>query len=736
VVLIDGDRLNVDGKPFYHTFGRLPYNDGVADTAFRTRIVALNRTVSRIELQSWDIAGHSEIFVDDLTITGADDAPTPSGVVLFDLNTDTIAVTGQIGLANAATYEARVLLTSTFAGAGLVFDEWTPGLEDKFLGVDLTHLNAYSFRLSDDVLVGPVSATLNAWHHVAYVYDGAQERLYLDGRLVAARSATGSIANADGSAFVGAIFRDGGISPGLVGYLDTLRISNVARYSGSRFTPPRGDLSNDSSTLLLYNFTDAAGSGTVTDLSGNGHTGTLGTGFSGATAPELVADPLLLAGKGTAVVDGVMGPGEWDGAATFEFNAALSAAQGGGTRPATLFVMNDATNVYLAVRVALPSPATSSGVVFEFDNDHDGRWPENGDDALVLNPSLGFSDNVRTACPGDSRPGVCGPVDTSVGGTNDGQGVMGNNGAFSFYEISHPLDSGDVGHDFALTQGSGVGFYMDLRFCGGVCVDTRIPGEGLGNILVSSMANTDVGSNVPVELGVTLPGGGNAPVSLTFDRVVTAGNTSASTSSGGPPPPSGFKLGNPPVYYEISTTATFSGNVRVCVSWTEGQFANESHIRLFHQEHSNWIDITDVSSRDTVNNTLCGVTTSFSPFALMELKYPFAGFFQPVDNLPAINSVKAGAAVPVKFSLGGDLGLDIFAPGYPQTQLVQCETGSATDDIEATVTAGGSALNYDALTGQYNYVWKTDPAWAGSCRLLHVKFNDGEQYSARFSMRR
>ena len=45
--------------------------------------------------------------------------------------------------------------------------------------------------------------------------------------------------------------------------------------------------------------------------------------------------------------------------------------------------------------------------------------------------------------------------------------------------------------------------------------------------------------------------------------------------------------------------------------------------------------------------------------------FNWSGFFQPVDNLPTLNVVKAGSAVPVKFGLGGDKGLSIFAPGYP-----------------------------------------------------------------------
>ena len=43
----------------------------------------------------------------------------------------------------------------------------------------------------------------------------------------------------------------------------------------------------------------------------------------------------------------------------------------------------------------------------------------------------------------------------------------------------------------------------------------------------------------------------------------------------------------------------------------------------------------------------------------------FEGFFQPVDNLPVVNTVKAGSTVPLKFSLGGYHGTAIFATGYP-----------------------------------------------------------------------
>lgn len=111
--------------------------------------------------------------------------------------------------------------------------------------------------------------------------------------------------------------------------------------------------------------------------------------------------------------------------------------------------------------------------------------------------------------------------------------------------------------------------------------------------------------------------------------------------------------------------------------------------------------------------------------------YNFTGFFQPVDMNGIFNVVKAGSAVPVKFKLGGNQGLDIFATGYPKVSSVSCPTSAALDSIEETSTATTSGLKYDATADQYNYTWKTG-SWAGTCRRLDVKLVDGQTYSALF----
>lgn len=117
------------------------------------------------------------------------------------------------------------------------------------------------------------------------------------------------------------------------------------------------------------------------------------------------------------------------------------------------------------------------------------------------------------------------------------------------------------------------------------------------------------------------------------------------------------------------------------------------------------------------------------------VQYNFAGFFAPVDNLPVLNIVQAGRAIPVKFSLSGNKGLGIFAVGSPSSGPIACNSSDPATLLEATVTAGGSSLSYDPTSDQYIYVWKTEPAWAGTCRQLVVRLNDGSIHRANFKFK-
>jgi hypothetical protein len=230
-----------------------------------------------------------------------------------------------------------------------------------------------------------------------------------------------------------------------------------------------------------------------------------------------------LSAFGTARIDGVIRTGEWDRAGRIDFALAIPTHDGGGSVQASIYVMNDARNLYVAVKG--PGSYGAFNPAFEFDNDNDGRWPEEGDDVFLANASqdqpigpLVLTDDFRGDCPGDVAGSLgCGAQDTDatnrVPGANDGvaAGFSSSDRKGSFVEMSHPLDSGDDAHDFSLRAGSVVGFFVDMRVisagggpeCGWPeCFgDTRFPSAGFVHFQVASATSAPTAVPEPVASG-------------------------------------------------------------------------------------------------------------------------------------------------------------------------------------------------------------------------------------------
>jgi hypothetical protein len=197
--------------------------------------------------------------------------------------------------------------------------------------------------------------------------------------------------------------------------------------------------------------------------------------------PSGAHNGVSLTGLGTATIDGVISPGEWDGAAGIGFMANVS----GGTPVAgTLRVMNDWTNLYLAVTVAQPMLGSTA---FRFDNNHDGSGVAIGDDNLGVgfgvspagsNPLADGTFSNLGGCPSGF---ICGFRDTQLGGTTDGTAAVHVGTTDVTYEISHPLDSADDAHDFSLKFGDTVGvlFQVVTRNAAGTSLITQPFGSAL-----------------------------------------------------------------------------------------------------------------------------------------------------------------------------------------------------------------------------------------------------------------
>lgn len=97
-----------------------------------------------------------------------------------------------------------------------------------------------------------------AWHHVALVFVQATSvSLYVDGNRVATSASNPTIGSST------TLFLEGLASAGFdwTGALDEVRVSTVARYSGTTYTVPTAAFVSDSDTSVIYHLeTDAVGS--------------------------------------------------------------------------------------------------------------------------------------------------------------------------------------------------------------------------------------------------------------------------------------------------------------------------------------------------------------------------------------------------------------------------------------------------------------------------------------------
>ena len=186
------------------------------------------------------------------------------------------------------------------------------------------------------------------------------------------------------------------------------------------------------------------------------------------------SDQVKLRGYGTAIVDGVLTLNEWEDAGRFHFQVDTSPA-GGETVPATFYVMNDSSNLYIGLRASAPSPSNSALDLFFPAAPPDVFGP--GSDILHVVPGT-FEDLFFQQA---------GPylVDKDYGGTRDGTAVVREADGELAYEVSHPLDSADDEHDFSLTIPSHIGFMGVFQYCFASCPASYIP-PSTGEITIVS----------------------------------------------------------------------------------------------------------------------------------------------------------------------------------------------------------------------------------------------------------
>ena len=97
-----------------------------------------------------------------------------------------------------------------------------------------------------------------------------------------------------------------------------------------------------------------------------------------------------------------------------------------------------------------------------------------------------------------------------------------------------------------------------------------------------------------------------------------------------------------------------------------------------------------------------------------------------------MNDANAGRNVPVKFTLSEQGGAPDVAAVFA-SQQVDCGTFAPSGEIAPVQTPGSRKL--ESSGNQFSFNWKTESAWAGTCRQLIVRLQDVADPVAIFRFR-
>lgn len=183
------------------------------------------------------------------------------------------------------------------------------------------------------------------------------------------------------------------------------------------------------------------------------------------------------------------------------------------------------------------------------------------------------------------------------------------------------------------------------------------PGGSLGNqgrvwiysYIPSTDTSTPVGDDVEVVPTVSDPSGN--PVSdapefkFSFESIDTAGDTTVTVVDSSPEtttPPLGFSIlgfNDSSALFDFHTTATMvpGSTVEICIDYSSMDIAGDPADLIFaHEVNGEWVDIT--SSNDVGQEIICGVTDSFSYFALFESADPIRLLEDLIQAVAALNA--------------------------------------------------------------------------------------------------
>ena len=109
--------------------------------------------------------------------------------------------------------------------------------------------------------------------------------------------------------------------------------------------------------------------------------------------------------------------------------------------------------------------------------------------------------------------------------------------------------------------------------------------------------------------------------------------------------------------------------------------------------------------------------------------FAFDGF-RGLKNLPDVNESNLGTQF-IRFSLGGNQGLDIFKNDHPMSTSYPCGSTPPSTGNEPTRLQGENGFKYDAGADEYTFKWNIDKSW-NTCRVFVLELSDGSTHNLAF----
>jgi len=150
--------------------------------------------------------------------------------------------------------------------------------------------------------------------------------------------------------------------------------------------------------------------------------------------------------------------------------------------------------------------------------------------------------------------------------------------------------------------------------------------------------NTQAGDLVLVPLSQDLL------TTVQYESVTESGNTTLETGEVGPEIPDGFAFGDPINYFDIETTASYTGAIQIAIYFGNMTYYQEDALRLLHYETDHWVDVTTMV--DFNSSMIYGEVSFLSPFVVVEDIDPpdFEIINAPVDPVALGNPVNVTVA--------------------------------------------------------------------------------------------